>query len=478
MTRETIKSIVIAVLFGLIIVLLRSLWMDDSVLTREEKLSSSTQIRDDVAYLLEPKAVNVSFGRSKMTTFFFDKEDIFDAFKPSIAEGIKQRLTESPISTDRYYEERKFKSVEFVLPSKFPTDLLLTLLTNEETVYTGKIEFVEKLMFISRTSDRFYIYDGDNYFEVITKTTIYDSIDFVDQIEKDKSNSVYKTVSERFYLKNNNESSSFRSRKNEVLIPEGKLESLVPIKVVNEIDASQSIEIQSLAKNVFGSRLNFVQEVIDVNGAIVLLYGYGDKALKVTPDGSLEYSEKIDYQKNYRRDFLLNLNVALDTIEKLGSKSERIYLSKVTKLRQGNADGFGFEFEYRIDNTKVIDLKGFSGVKADVYGEQISSFTRNIKNYYTKLSYNRNTEIDPFYSMIDKKENFNLFYENFKNDSGYGYLDLTREQINDMVLKAISDFYMAYVLNEDNELVPAYAITFGDRVYYIDYFTNRVLESY
>jgi len=472
MSRETIKSIVLLILISITVVLLRGVWLEDlSALGRTSQIEVPT-IKNDVAYLLSPKALNISFGGGQMTTFFFDKEAIFESLKPNLKDILLSVNQVSPISADAYFRMRLNKSIEIILPFVIQTEHLKTLLTSEVHLASTKPERIERILFVGRDTSRLFVSDGTNYYELTTSVPVEDTITIIDSMQFNREALSYQSISRQFQVGTN-----------EVLVPRFSLPLIMPIQVSYEVLPNQTEVIRTLASNVFGNRLNFVQEAIDVNQGRVLLYGYGDRALRISVTGQIEYSERVGSQNKYERHFLHNLNSALDITSKLGDKVDLLFLSGIEPIDYGESKGYRFTFDYRLSNYKVVDSDYLAAVTVEIYGDKTKNLKRKLVNYASRASisedqFTRFSQDDAqFFNMLNKQETFELIYDNFIIDQGLDPSRLNIFEGYELLLQGINDIQIVLLPTQDTLLSPVIALRVGKRQYYIDFYDYVLVKS-
>ncbi len=478
MSKEAIKSLLLLMLCGLAGVLLRGLWVNDLTVMKNVDTVSVVQSKEDVAELLAPKAINVSFGGGNRTTFFFDKDRIFNTYKPALKEALIAIDMASEINSDVYFRMRLNKSLEFVLPSPLARTEILTLLDNEVHSITKEPLKIKSILFVSRETKRFYVSTGDQYYELTVKNELIDCIDIVDALMADKTLPIYESITSLFGL-DTLKAEQNNQPINDVLVPKFSMPLIAPIKINKELNANQVEEIRTLAKNVFGSRLNFVQEALDVNQGLILLYGYGDRALRVSQDGILEYTERIDDQNKYERNFLKSINVALNKINQLGGQIDQLFLANSEPIEKGESKGYRFTFNYRIGDYQVVSGNNVSSVMVEVYGDKVFLLKRNIVHFQTILS----MSTEQTNMALDDQQFFKMFNSHY--DAIYNrYLEvnkikpdsMTKAAVFEQLVYSISDMHIVYFIGDDGVLSPALSLTVDGEMYYIDFYTNNLIN--
>lgn len=481
MKSETVKTLLIFVLFGMTLFLLRGLWVDDYTMAGPNTSYAQVDIGEDVAFLLEPKAVNCSFGGGQITAFFYDKNDVFEGLRPSIASGLMTSIEEVEVQASTYFKARKNKSIEFIMPFRYEVRDFLSLVNTSNDAYVGKVTHIEKILMVAREPSYFYIFDGESYIQVFVEDGVTDVVTFVDEIEKEINKSMpYLTVEERFPLPLNEEGALRPSEY--VLIPVFHVPPIQVIEVAKELDASDDNQVQSLAVNTFGARLNFVQEVVDINNSILLLYGYGDRALRLLPNGRIEYTEKIDTQVKSESDFSSDLRVGLNFAARLGGRVSELYLRNVVPLTQDNAKGYRFEFSYRINALQVISEDDQPTLVVEVFGGRVRKLSRNMKAYVKMVPVtsvgidSKSINDEQFFNMLNNQSNFDVMFANYVTDNAIDLSTISPLERYTLLLHAIQDFSIVYLENGKDRLIPVFALTLDQRTYYLDFYTYRIMK--
>ncbi len=223
------------------------------------------------------------------------------------------------------------------------------------------------------------------------------------------------------------------------------------ITVNNELDGNRE-DIQSkLSQLLFGDRQDFVQELIDVNGATLMIYGYGDKTLKIGRDGLIDYTQTIDKRLLSSRDsdFYSNLSSAYGVIKKLEITETPVYLRSATPITYNGTSGYDFKFYYVINGYPVDNVQHTAGIDIRMAGGELISYTRDIKRPKSM-------------ALITSGKSLNEIVSAALSD---GILP------NDSDIQSIRALYTQDVLT----LIPTYQITTTAESYYFDAHTGTLL---
>lgn len=145
-----------------------------------------------------------------------------------------------------------------------------------------------------------------------------------------------------------------------------------------EADPMLSTEI---ARAAFGDTFDFVRRIRDSFGNLTYMYGYGTKVLNCLEDGSYEYYGEAGSQESLG--FFYDLTTAVQFIESCGgipADSGRpigLQLFGAIKLAQSRNPGYVFGFVQTIDGVPVLSDSGCS-IEIEVSGGQVTRMRRAV----------------------------------------------------------------------------------------------------
>lgn len=479
MSKETIKTLVIIALCGLSIFFLKGLWLEDLFNERSEILPEIEPRKLD--YLVSVKAMNVSFGGGRMTSFYYDREGVFDGFKPNVNLALANVTGVVKMREAAYFNTRLGKSIEFILSTPLNQTEILSLL-NAQDISKGEIKGkIERLLVTAREVNKIWIDTSEGYFELRIAMPINDMSASIDQLATDDMAVAFQSVSERFALPEviNAEGDAI---KNQVLIPKFSLPVILPIGIESKSIYEDMTQLRGLAKNVFGNRLNFVQEAVDINDNKVFLYGYGDRALRVSKQGVIEYSERFNDQLRREVGFTDSLKLSLEMLEKFNWPIDSLVLNGIEFIERNEVKGYRFTFHYRINDYVVLSTDALQGAVVEIYGGKVKALYSNFNQYDTfhaltaEQAMRLETDDAQFFNMLSQLENFTQMADDFYSD----YPDIVAPQSPleraQPVLNAIREVFAGLYLDRQGKMQPAVVLILGKRTYIIDFYSYKMIK--
>lgn len=463
--RETIKTIVIFILCGTTVVLLANLWwlpIEQSAIIAD---NDSTLSISDVSYLIDINSVNYSFDDGRIVTFFYDEFKTFQTYKSRIAAALLKVNEAEPVEKAVYDANRAAASIEFNFKDDFDARSFITVINSHAIPFEPHLASVDSILLSTLEDKALFVSDGQNYYKISASNFDWNIANALAGVET--SNSVpYTSIVNRLSIQGDEQ---WPARN--VLIPTGRLTQFDPIISANETIPSETTQVNILASKVFGSRLGFVQRVTDVNDAVVMIYGYGEQALKITPDGRMEYSKKVDKDHVKSADLIDDITAAVTRIAWLNFDISELYLSSVKTIEAGGIAGYNLQFGYRLNGYRIINNQYPAGVVVEVIGGQVKTIKRNVKHYSQIAKQFSTPSNDPFYTIINNEINFN---QHFMTDY-YSETPELAEKANAYidVIANIDGFSMAYLDEGTQYLTPVYIISLGKYSYYFDLTTYQ-----
>lgn len=140
---------------------------------------------------------------------------------------------------------------------------------------------------------------------------------------------------------------------NTVMVPRFEIGPRPILRVQGELPEFTGTEeaqatVRQLADAAFGNQFAFVNRLVDVNGAVVFLYGYGEKAFRIHPSGLLDYTEKPDPVLTGRKtDLQTALRLAVTFIGNVGGIRRGFTWRIIGRQRANRGIGSVFPIPWR-----------------------------------------------------------------------------------------------------------------------------------
>ncbi|MGB3368742.1 MAG: hypothetical protein WBA54_14700, partial [Acidaminobacteraceae bacterium] len=259
---------------------------------------------------------------------------------------------------------------------------------------------------------------------------------------------------------------------NSTLAPITGVARIPIVQVVKEITTvdklDDDIDLRLYAINAFGSDFDFVKKVRDIDDSIIYMYGYGEKALRLSDDGSIEYKEKITNSESIESSYILDLNLAIQAAKKFGESVQSIYLSDYEEMMVDKVMIRTFYFNYRIKDLSVYTLGNKLGnsYKIEISDGEVTFISKNIRRYVKTLEVDAERKVYSIDEVIDK--NSDLILNNYIRDNSLVFIPEKQYEYVYKFLQEIKDIDLAYFLDPKSnsaEMVPVWKIEIDNTLY-------------
>lgn len=503
MRIEKIKSVLLVSLFVVSLIFTQRLWFYfpfGGVMSIANDMDLE-YIDMDITDILSPQNFVISFGGGYYTVFFsepyevwnitnpvpngtnnsYDKKDvwIWETAKNVLEDYLKSDYNVQEITLEEWEKVKKFKSLKLNFACGIPGDILIDSISNEDSDTSKIADTITTILIPATDGKRNNIYFGNNENNIYLKLNggfmdnrVRQLIDNIENIGEDKGYLNYVTLNRIAGVNNN------------VLTPLfDETSKLIPsYNVKNEIDISDKSGVKSHAYQFFNSSFDFVKEINEIDGTVIYMYGYGEKTLKISKNGVLEYREKIDNEKaSSELDFIDSLKYAVKFVEEKGKwpiNRENAYLSGYKPIEKNNTKGYRFSFNYRLKGLPVFipDIAEDKGIEVEVIGRQITNYRKIVKSPPQNL----NKEENSILSVFDKEDknmlkvrdvlrkNSTIIKNNYIRENKLKDEETKGFKSIDELIEGIGLVYYSY----QDKLIPVWEITIDDIVYYFDLYTG------
>lgn len=444
---EKAKSTLLVVLFSITILLLYFLWGNQALSknffeSNQNTIVSETDKLKEIEKFFTPFSARINFGGGNYTVLYTGIDGIWKPFVDSLYEFNNTENNVEEISEEEWKKILDYQSVKFDFGYDIPFDAIKKMMDIDEIPGDGILDWVSEVVYSNASKDTHFIYDGKNnkYYRIISDqehTEILDAISITERRNYDK----YNPIEDHFGVDNNN------------LMPYLLKNNMETVICEQEIQQYESEKINDLAETFFGESFDFVRKIVETNGSIIYMYGYGEKMLIVSDKGYLEYKEEIDIDKHETADYTEALYVATSYVTNHGNwqtlKGTEIYpyLKESSEITSSNQKGYRFTFGYRINGYPVY-YQEEEAIEVRVIGKQVVYYKRFILNQKDTLQYIKDNEdinanIVPTYTIIPNN------YEEIKEiyiQNGYDFSNMTYEDIFNEIVRSIQQVDVSYFL--------------------------------
>ena len=328
--KEQFKTILLILLVLSSVVLMQLNLFDGLVMGLEYSDVMDTPSTNLSTYI-SPQSFFISFGGLSYTKVYDIKmqDNIWGEIRPYILSSFLNYESITEISREEYVNAFTDKSILIRMPVALSTHSFFSLFS-EEGLDNALSKIIPYEYVLREGNPRsLFVYDQQNqvYYQIRHKTLTHDIASIINQV-KLESWVEYRKISDRFSLNITVEEPL--NTLNYELIP-FEYDYLVPaIAVDNEVNVDSQMfnsEINEISSLVFGSRLDFVKRLKDINDSIILMYGYGDKSLTFSKEGTITYRKKFEPNIAKATDFKEAFALAVGKLELFGKIPEGLYLA-------------------------------------------------------------------------------------------------------------------------------------------------------
>ncbi|MDO9591701.1 MAG: hypothetical protein Q7I98_00735 [Erysipelotrichaceae bacterium] len=306
------------------------------------------------------------------------------------------------------------------------------------------------------------------------------------EIENDSNTIEYKRLEDIFSLRKILEEPGNLYQENHIVEPIVGLPGFEPVRVANELALQTLSENQErkYADIAFGERFDFVKRVTEVDGSIVYLYGYGDRALRFGVGGSFEYQERYSESapSSYSPTFRDGLKKAVAELNKYGEMPENLNLLNYSETEEIEGQkvkryNFGYKLNGRLVYLMPQDL-GYAAT-VELTNNQLTHLKRNFK--IVQKNAISEDDIQPVLGMdelIDK--NYDLILKNYLKAKPESASKKDDFEFVYQILHDVTFFQPVYVLQKDTAGLfykPAWRLSIGPHSYYFDLYHGDLLQS-
>lgn len=490
MTREQLKSLTLVALFGLCTILVSQIWSGISFTQSgpgKELLAAAT-VTEQLAEIIYPQSYVLSFGGGSHTAVYDDSHGLWQAARPAVLSAFAGKYAEKPVTEAVWLEKRRFRSVLFELPAPVEPALMLQLAGRQE-VYAGKVGVFDTLLLVLGEPESVYVGNrAAGQYYVLTGTGSPAGLEEGLRAAEAQDNAEYETVDDHYRVRTVPQAEGAPAQPvNTVMVPRFEIGPRPILRVQGELPEFTGTEeaqatVRQLADAAFGNQFAFVNRLVDVNGAVVFLYGYGEKAFRIHPSGLLDYTEKPDPVLTGRKtDLQTALRLAVTFIGNVGGYPEGLYLAdyRPTESKQG----YRFRFSYPLEGLPVVSTaeatqgdvaRGFDPIEIVVEGEQILFCQRRVGSVEGLI------DVTPLWDRVLSLDevivkNYEWILPVYMKLSGDTSADTT---IQYRLLQSIRSVRLVYCQNTAGDrMTPAWEVDFNGARFLFNIYDGRLMAT-
>lgn len=478
MKRERLKTLILLTLVCLSIFLTQQLWFPYPMEIFKSEATdgrvNNITVSKERKKIISPNAVVVSFGagdqRTNQYTILSSNLDMVWSESKDILESYFLGDPEiKSVPKESYIQSSLLKSIELEFPNNTPTVLVSSHFDSFDNKVIKNVKMINKILIPALNRGTIYIMDNEeNVFEVkLSKyeenSTLIGFIDDLAKVEHIKYHPIFSHLDEQ--------------GGNYTPIPVTYSTLATQTVVESEIDVTNDLLLIEMVKKFFNKSFDFVKSIKETNGAVVYIYGYGEKSLRIGSKGALTYSEEIGNISS--TNIVDSLDAAVEFMLQKRGSLDNLYLKEIKKISSGNNEGYLFGFSYRIGGyaveTKDSEVK--QPIEVEVYGDRVKVYRSSVRKLMDIQGFTPEQLVINFPSIIDKNiENLKSEYFSMENQP--------EEEIDDSskiseILKNIEEVRMVYFDTMEEYrgqvLKPSWRVKIKGDVYYFDSYTGELI---
>lgn len=481
MNREKLKTLILSILVAMSILLTQQLWFPSpfNAFSSEARGAKATKLIaiESSENIISPSNMIVSFGagdkrKNYYTVLSSNLDLVWEESKYILKDHFLGEPEISQITLDTYIQSNTLKSVELEFANNTSTMLMSSNFNSLENKIVRNIKGINKILIPAFNRGVIYIFENeDSIFEL--KLPNYEEnaklISFIDKLENVE------------YIKYHPISSLFDEFEGIYTpMPVNYTIDTTQTFVESEIDIENEATLIERSKNFFNENFDFVKTVKETSGAVVYIYGYGEKNVRINNKGALEYNEEIGNISS--TSVVASLDAAIDFIYQNGGLPEGTYLKDIQDIKNGQNKGYQFSFGYRIGGYPVEfnSNKMKYPIEIEVYGNKVKSYRTLVRKVMDMEGVSPSQSALHFPNIIEK----NIKHLKSK------YFDKENAQLEDKgdddkileILKNIEEVRMVYFDTVEEGkgqlLKPSWMIKIKGDIFYFDSYTGEIINSF
>lgn len=492
MIFEKIKSGTIAVLFATCLILASQLLLDFQGSASESAATRAASLKPiNYETILYPQSCSISFGGGlyKGVISTEAKQNLWQESRKYIKNYVDY-LEIKNIAQGEWDAAVKSKAVRFVMPFSMSVSQLQALLLEKEPSGGTEAMFFDTVILPINDDQSIFVgrRSGGEYYQL--KGIKRDSVLGTMASEYAAGEDTYesKTIEELYGTSKVLAEPGKPFALNHVLFPVTTIPNIPFVRVADELTVSELSEqtLKQYVGKAFGYRNDFLKKIEDIDGSLVYLYGYGDKALKIGADGVITYKKRYEKQlSNEAYTLREGIAVAVSELQNYGALPEDYYLSgyKETKDKDGNLVK-QFTFNYEMENLPLYLEEDSTGqpMVVEITGKQVTGVKRKLSKYLRTFSVG---EIwDEPMAVLDLFElNYDVISKNFAK-SDYKPVEPQTVSLEENqnfafeMLQSIEAVDLVYYGNaqKSESLVPAWRVKVGSHQYIVNIYSGEILK--
>lgn len=447
MKREKIKTLTLILLFTISI----SLIFLDTNLSKYtmdlKKLYMNNIItEEDLNFVIKPQRIFIHFGGGNNTEIIYNKDVYWIESKNILKEFLNKESKIQEINYKEYNFKKNIKSIELIFFKGMDGNILNKAIYAHNSPISNIKGIIEILIPLVDDKGVYFLTDKNKVFKI--ESDYVKDIEIVNELEKSDYTQYY-TIH-----------SIFDKIENNTMLPLSIENNYVKLKAKNYFNFENDEYIDKIAARFFNEKYAFTSRTVDTNGINTFVYGYGEKVLRIDPNGYIEYlNETVNDKELNKEDALIK---ALNFLRSQYIDINGLYVSNIKESTIKGKKSYSFGFSYLIKNLKVKTYDIKYPIEVTIIGDRVYSYKSILKVVEYSLNSDHDNHIMTYQEILDK--NFKVF----KKDLGY----LTGED----AFENLEDIELVYFLNENDTFIPAWHLIIGKKNYIFDAYKGEILR--
>lgn len=466
MNREQVKTLILTALIIMSIIFTQKIWLySPAKVVQSEASSKGDQIETNELriQLVAPRRAIVSFGNNNYTIITSNIKKLWEETRKVLTPYFQGEPEIIPTTNEKYRESSRLKSIELEFGENISSVLVASVFDKVDSKLASDIRAIKKIVIPTANKGVIYVVGAeDKVYEV--KLNNYE--------ENKQLNTYVDSLQERNQVKYY---PLFADVDNYTLMPLSYQKPTPLVFVESEINIENEAIVMDRVKSFFNENLDFVKTINETSGAVIFMYGYGEKGVRINNIGRIEYTQEIgaDFSSNV----VAALDVAINFVENHGGFPEGTYLQEI---KHEDKKGYYFGFGYRIEELPVLFNNPNIGhpIEIEIYGNKVKSYHSFIRKNMMLPDVIANSYTELPQKIIE--DNIQMLMEDYLLDTK-GNQQLVDKELLSFIEKNISEIELVYYdTMEDTRrqlLIPTWKIKINKRVYYFNSYDGELLHS-
>lgn len=476
---EKLKSFLLIGLF------VSALFMTQLILSEESYSNDALNTRQtkNANAIVVPQSYFVSFGGMSYTKVHNTllQEKIWGELRPVLVSALKEPESVKIVDKETYIKAFSKKSILLRFPFAITTKDLFSVISEESGSLSVSGMRALEFLITEDANQMVYLYDSnaEAYYGIETIYPLHDVGGLLEAVKLTQFIE-YRQISERYSL--NRTVDETYNQTNYELIPYAYdlvVPSFKALKTSQTLEDQEDLVRSTISKEVFGNQMDFVKQLRDVNGSLILMYGYGEKTLTFTQEGEILFKSKYDANASRALSFKDAMNLSIRTLESFGELPTGIKLVDYNRDDRGEGE-YHFFFNYKIHDYLLAAFgPNRYPIEVIVRGNQVTDLSiwlrkPNDSPDFPNLS--RMISIDECISQ--NMTEVSMYYFQDKNiyetdlDNPMYYFPI-RSEINRIEMR-----YFISKLGDSEMFIPSWQVDIAGRVFLFHAYTGELIQTF